>query len=462
MSVAPFATWMLEQEARALLVRLGRVKPFALLEPMVGAAALLPGAQTAIEQFLMAGRRDLRQLVRGYLGWLRSPRARAASTAEAQRRFTILRLKFNAVLTQFDMFYDVISQRCEIETGVWLSGLDVVCADALALPGGYHEPPPVICYLDRGIGAAIRRARTRLPGGGANPVAIIRVPRERMVGSGIASSLIHEVGHQAAALLDLPASLRPVLQGLQRAGTDADLWLLWERWISEIVADLWSVARVGIGSTQGLMAVVSLPRPFVFRLSTDDPHPVPWLRVKLSCAIGKALYPDPQWDRLAALWESFYPLDMLEPQRRELLERLQASLPAFVTLLVQHRPASLRGRTVQEALAVGERQPRRLAALYRRWCQAPAEAYLAPPTLVFAVLGQARANAQLSPEGESELLARLLTHWALRSTLESAQACLSGTTRGTAPGTAHNARLAARQSAGAAWLRIGQPVLTIR
>ena len=151
------------------------------------------------------------------------------------------------MLTQFDMFNDVLTQRSETETGVWLSGLDVVSADALALPGDYYEAPPVICYLDRGVGAAIRRARTRLPGGGANPVAIIRVPRERMVGSGIASSLVHEVGHQAAALLNLVNSLRPVLQGLQR-GAERVAWDLWERWISEIVADFWSVARVGVAS----------------------------------------------------------------------------------------------------------------------------------------------------------------------------------------------------------------------
>ena len=66
----------------------------------------------------------------------------------------------------------------------------------------------MVCYLARGPGAAIRRARTRLPGGGDNPVAIIRMPRERMIGSGIASSLVHEVGHQGAALLDLVPSLR--------------------------------------------------------------------------------------------------------------------------------------------------------------------------------------------------------------------------------------------------------------
>src|SRR4029453_15356896 len=149
-------------------------------------------------------------------------------------------------------FNNVITQRSESETGVWLSGLDVVSADALALPG-YYAAPPVICYLDRGVGAAIRRARTRLPGGGENPVAIIRVPRERMVGSGIASSLIHEVGHQGAALLKLVPSWRLVFQARQRESDQPLVWQLWERWISEIVADLWSVARVGIASTLGLI-----------------------------------------------------------------------------------------------------------------------------------------------------------------------------------------------------------------
>jgi hypothetical protein len=162
---------------------------------MLPAANLLPATQDAIESHLVVGRRQLRKAVHDFLAWLRGPAAKEATAAHAQRRYTFLKLRFNAVITQFDLFNDVISQRSENETGVWLSGLDVVSADALTLPGDYYEVPPVICYLDRGIGAAIRRARTRLPGGGANPVAIIRIPRERMVGNGIASSLIHEVGH---------------------------------------------------------------------------------------------------------------------------------------------------------------------------------------------------------------------------------------------------------------------------
>jgi hypothetical protein len=274
------ATLLLEQETRAMLTRLDRVRPFALHETMLPAAALLPAAQVAIERFLGAGRQELRHRLHDYLMWLDGA-GRGASPAQAQRRFSALRWRFNDVLSQFDLFHDAITQRSEHEVGVWLSGLDVAAADALAMPGFGFDAPPVICYLDRGPGGAIRRARTRMPGGGRNPVAIVRIPRERMVGHGIAASLIHEVGHQAVALLGLVRSLRSALYPLAtgRGPRERPAWWLWSRWISELLADFWAVGKLGIGGTLGLMSVVSLPRWFVFRVDAHDPHPVPWIRV---------------------------------------------------------------------------------------------------------------------------------------------------------------------------------------
>jgi hypothetical protein len=71
----------------------------------------------------------------------------------------------------------------------------------------------------------------------------VRIPRERMVGAGIASSLVHEVGHQGAALLELNTTLRNALHARHATRrNDAIAWGLWERWISEIIADLWSTA----------------------------------------------------------------------------------------------------------------------------------------------------------------------------------------------------------------------------
>jgi hypothetical protein len=415
---------MLAQEARALLTRLMRVKPFALYETAVPAASISPSAQIAIERYLADGRRELRQQVHTFLQWLQPSGSHRPTPAEAQRRYTFLRLRFNAVLSQFDIFADALTQRSEHDTGIWLSGLDALAADALTLPAD-HPVPPVICYLDRGGGAAIRRARTRLPGGGQNPVAIIRVPRERLIGSGIASSLVHEVGHQAAALLDLMGSLRPILQNMQWHNRQRPVWQYWERCLSEILADFWSISKVGVGSTFGLIGVVSLPRPFVFRMNLDDPHPIPWICVKLSCAIGRALYPDPQWARLAKMWELLYPTTGLTAAKRSLLMQLEAGMPDFVRLLIQHRPKALHGQSLIEAMQVERRQPRRLAAYYERWRTAPEQLYKAPPSLVFAVIGQAKMNGKISPETESHLLTKLLIHWALRRTLEASAAYAS-------------------------------------
>ena len=164
--------------------------------------------------------------------------------------------------------------------------------------------------------------------------------------------------------------------------------------------------------------MVSLPRAFVFRLNVDDPHPMPWIRVKLSAAIGDALYPHPQWQQLSAIWESFYPRTGVAPDTQTCWRMLQATMPAFVALLINHRPQALRGRSLAEVMDTGARQPARLTALFQSWQANPSEMYRTAPTLVFAVMGQARSDGKISPEDESLLLCKLLTFWALRATVE--------------------------------------------
>src|SRR5262249_2342525 len=145
----------------------------------------------------------------------------------------------------------------------------------------------------------------------------------------------------------LVESLRPELRAMRdRSSSDAEAWEYWERWISEIVADFWSVARVGIASTMGLMGVVSLPRVFVFRINMDDPHPAPWIRVKLSAAIGQALHPQPAWEEFSRLWEQYYPPEGLTDYQAHVFAMLERTVPELVKLLVNHRPPPLGGRSL--------------------------------------------------------------------------------------------------------------------
>lgn len=416
-------TQFLENEALSLLGRLEMVKPFALNTPMVKAAAISDEAQNGITELLNRVSGEVRQKVEAYVLWLKNPVNAQATAYEAQGRFAYLKMRFNNLLDQLDIFADVLSQRGEHNTGVWLAGLDVLAMDALALPGSYYHPPPLVCYIERGHGAAIRRSRTRLPGGDDNPVAVIQVPRERLIGSGIASSIVHEVGHQGAALLNLVDSVKGAVSERIALGEDVLAWQLLDRWISEILSDFWAMAQLGIGATLGLMNVVSLPSYFVFRIATDGPHPFPWIRVKISIAIGRALFPHLQWRYLEKKWESFYPVSRQKPATRQTVQALEHILPSFADLVVNHRPDSLRGKALKDIFPVKQRQPAHLQRHYKRWKYAPKLMEAAAPTLAFAVLGQAKSDGNISTVEETHFLQHLLARWALIRSLHHCGAC---------------------------------------
>lgn len=392
------------------------VKPFALTMPMVVAANIPDEALKSITDLIVAGNKELKRKVHDFIKWVKHPASHEVTAEELQGRFALLKLRFNALLDELDIFADVTSQRSEHETGVWVAGLDALAADALNIRGNYYTPPPVICYLERGHGAAIRKARTRLPGGELSPVAVIQVPRERMVGSGIASSLVHEVGHQGAALLDLVNSLRKEIRVRQAGSSYPGAWDLYYRWLSEIIADFWAMTHLGIGATLGLISVVSLPRYFMFRIKLDDPHPFPWIRVKLSLAFGNTIYPHEQWQRFERLWQAMYPLDKLDKKSRIIINALNETMPEFMDMVINHSPPILNGKRLLDIFPYAARQPSYLQFLYNSWRFFPDAISSAPPSLVFAVIGQAHADANISATTESKLLSDWLTRWAfLRS-----------------------------------------------
>lgn len=417
MNASVFALRLMEQEVDGLIGRMQMVKPFSLHETMVPAALPAGDMLRRIDAYLGDGRQSLIVAARSFLRWVKSANAERSKSEQVYRQYVFLRLQMNAALTQFDVFVDAITQRSETNTGVLLAGLDVLARDALNITGAPYVTPPLICYLDRGVGAAIRRARTRLPGGGENPVAIIRVPRERMVGLGIASSLVREAGHQGAALIELLPTLRkamePLLLNVPSEAAPRNPWTYWNRWISEIVADLWSVSRLGIASTLGLMNVVSLPRVFVFRSNTDDPHPTPWIRVLLSAEIGRQLYPHPQWDRLTRLWHSIYPVNRRDVEGAQTIALLQDHLPIFVGWLLRQVIPQMQGRSVLQSLADADVTPTALDEHLERWSRDAGYTDRLRPCQTFALIGYSRLNRARTPVHEIPLISRLLTRWAL-------------------------------------------------
>jgi hypothetical protein len=398
----------LANESYALLNRLNQTEPFSVSMPMVLAAGVSKAALSTISQHWGDKRLLLTRQVNSFIQLVQSKSALNISDEELQRLFTRLKLRFNSLLDQFDIFADVVSQRAEYKTGVWIAGLDVLAADALQLDLRLYRAPPLMCFVERGHGAAIRKARTRLPGGDTNPVAIIQVPRERLVGSGIAASIVHEVGHQGVALLDLMPSIRQAMNQTKVAPEQQKGWDLLRRWLSEILADFWALAHLGIGATQGLMSVVGLPTYFMFRYKDDGPHPFPWIRVMISIAFGEQLYPDPQWERFRQLWFRLYPITDRKEDTKAILRQIMACLPTFTKLIINHKNQRTNGQALAALFPIGQRQPSLLRKLYPQFLSDEQM----PPSQVFAVVGQARADNRISNDLESQFLSQILSNWA--------------------------------------------------
>ncbi len=392
--------------------------PFDLHMTTLPAASVSGAARRLIDDFVERGRSDTDQRIAAYVSWLVGG-AGDATDEIAQRRLTTIRMHAGSMLSRFDLYADVMTQRSEHRVGIWLAGLEAAAEEALQVDR--IEAPPVVCYLDRGAGAAIRRARTRLPGGEMNPVALVRIPRERMIGSGVASSLVHEVGHQGMALLDTVNSIRPVLSGLETQ--DSGPWSLWGTWINEILADFWSVARVGPSAVLGMMSVVSVPRAFVFRIATDDPHPFPYARVRLACVMAQELYPHRQWAHLDSIWRRLYPLAGLDARAVATIRDLERTMPALARLIAEHRPRRLAGKSLREALVCRCRAPAKLLRTVTEWADDDKAALTAKPCRALAVLGQAKLCNRLTAAAETRLLERLLTHWALTRSRRNTEVC---------------------------------------
>ena len=109
----------------------------------------------------------------------------------------------------------------------------------------------------------------------------------------------------------------------------------------------------------------SMPSPFVFRIAADDPHPAPWIRVRLSCALGEALYPHPQWREISELWAALYPPGELDPCGNKGSAALDQTIQrsSSCSCVTGHDHCAVRHS--REIMPLDDRQPARLVAHFR-------------------------------------------------------------------------------------------------
>jgi hypothetical protein len=104
--------------------------------------------------------------------------------------------------------------------------------------------------------------------------------------------------------------------------------------------------------------------------------------------------------------------EQLEIKKNILVNKIKSKTKKFAQIIMRHKPEIMKGRMLYEIFPVKQRNPNELQKLFLIWQTNPELINTASPSLVFAVIGQAKSDGKISSESESKLLTKHLNRWA--------------------------------------------------
>jgi hypothetical protein len=280
-----------------------------------------------------------------------------------RRQLLIFRNRYTRVETTLKFFADAINTRTNPRIAGYLRACDILAYRSMSqLLDQLNKPTPgAFSYFEYGsIGAAVLRAYLRLwDGTGVNPVAAIKITHQNMSRQ---TALIHEAGHQAAAVVGWNEEFASKLvTGL--AGAPLGVPEEWAGWASEIAADAFAFVHTGYGSIAALHDVLASEDAIVMRHRLGDPHPISYIRVLLGVEMCRQFYGNGPWDDLAQAWVQLYPLHTATSATRSLLEASLPLLPSIVQITLNEPMRCFGGRSLSALINPDRVKPQTLLAM---------------------------------------------------------------------------------------------------
>jgi hypothetical protein len=293
---------------------------------------------------------------------------RAAETLgelERVRRLVVrFRRRFLQVETALDFYGDAVNTRTSPKLGALLRACDILARRSMEqVLGALGRPiPPVLTYVDKGLGASILRSNLRLwDGRSLSAAAAIKVTRHNL---GVPTAILHEAGHQIAFTLNWNDELADAFR--QEFASDApDVGEAFATWASEIAGDCVAFVCAGYGAVSALHDVIAGESQRVWTVPFGDPHPPAYLRVLLNTSMAVRYYGAGPWDDLARAWTVAHRIENAPPEVRQLHARSVARLPRIVDVCLRRPMRAFGGRPLVSIVDPLRVRPDALRAMER-------------------------------------------------------------------------------------------------
>ncbi len=286
-----------------------------------------------------------------------------------RRQLLNFRNRYTRVETTLVFFADAINTRTNPKMAGYLRAYDTLAYRSMAmlLDQLGKSTPCALSYFEKGIGAAVLRANVRLwDGTGVNPVAAIKITHHNLLRN---TALIHEAGHQAAAVVGWNEELAAMLaSGL--SGAPVGVPGEWASWASEIAADAFAFVHTGYAAVAALHDVLAAEDALVLRHTPGDPHPISYIRVLLGVEMCRQFYGGGPWDDLAQAWTQLYPLQEAQGSTRALLQASLPLLPRIVQITLREPMRAFQGRPLATLVNPERVKPQALLAMEQQLGQA--------------------------------------------------------------------------------------------
>ena len=292
-----------------------------------------------------------------------------ASLRAIKRGLIQLRDRYLKTEETIDFYTVAINSRTTPNIAALLRACDILCTRSmqeLLKPLG-KDTPPVLTYIDKGVGASILKAGLRLWDGNISNVAAIKITQHNLFRP---TAIIHETGHQVAHILNWNAELSVALSN-RMMNHSKIVGAAFAGWSSEIAADAFAFVHTGFASVAALHDVVSGTPQAVFSYHQHDPHPISYIRVLLNIEMCRQFYGNGPWDDLESAFKNDYDVNLVNFSSVGLIKLCVSALRDAVHLILRSPFHCFGNRSLSQIIPPNKASPQALEKLE----------YLAGPSL---------------------------------------------------------------------------------